>query len=79
MQENEEFIRKTEERALQIGRLLQLISMDTNAIQRHILHNSPKSIIEQYVELRNEHLDELQELMRLEGLSIQLTPLDNVA
>ena len=41
MEENQEFIKQEEQKALIIARLLQLIEMNTNTLERHHNANSP--------------------------------------
>jgi hypothetical protein len=64
MEENQEFIKQGEQKALIIARLLQLIEMNTNTLERHHNANSPLSIIQQYKDLRERYLNELAEVMQ---------------
>jgi hypothetical protein len=64
---------------LQIARLVEIIYRDNNALQRHKEAGSPTTIVEQYEELRAEHLEELRLLMAQMGLKVELTPLQNAA
>ena len=76
MEENQEFIKDGEQKALIIARLLQLIEMNTNTLKRHREANSPLSIIEQYREIRDRYLSELAEVMQGFGVSAKFMPLD---
>ena len=76
MEENQEFIKDGEQRALIIARLLQLIEMNTNTLKRHREADSPLSIIEQYREIRDRYLSELAEIMQGFGVSTKFMPLD---
>jgi hypothetical protein len=79
MEENQEFIKDGEEKALIIARLLQLIEMNTNTLKRHREADSPLSIIEQYKEIRERYLSELAEVMQGFGVKVKFTPLDLAA
>ena len=48
-------------------------------IKRHTEANSPAMIVEQYQELRDEHLEELLTLLAGSGMNIELVRLQNVA
>ena len=76
MEENQEFIKDGEQRALIIARLLQLIEMNTNTLKRHREADSPLSIIEQHREIRDRYLSELAEIMQGFGVSTKFMPLD---
>ena len=62
-----------------VARLIELIRLDIEAVKRHTEANSPAMIVEQYEELRNEHLDELRELLKDTGMTIQLLNMSNAA
>lgn len=79
MEENQEFIKQGEQKALIIARLLQLIEMNTNTLERHHNANSPLSIIEQYKDLRERYLNELAEVMQGFGVVAKFLPLDRAA
>ncbi len=79
MEENQEFIKQGEQKALIIARLLQLIEMNTNTLERHHNANSPLSIIEQYKDLRERYLNELAEVMQGFGVIAKFLPLDRAA
>ena len=79
MEENQEFIKQGEQKALIIARLLQLIEMNTNTLERHHNANSPLSIIEQYKDLRERYLNELAEVMQGFGVIAKFLPLDRGA
>ncbi|MDZ7900341.1 MAG: hypothetical protein U5N85_20235 [Arcicella sp.] len=79
MEENQEFIKNGEQKALIIARLLQLIEMNTNTLKRHREAESPLSIIEQYKEIRDRYLSELAEVMRGFGVTAKFMPLDLAA
>ena len=79
MEENQEFIKDGEQKALIIARLLQLIEMNTNTLKRHREANSPLSIIEQYKEIRDRYLSELAEVMQGFGVMAKFMPLDLAA
>ena len=79
MEENQEFIKDGEQKALIIARLLQLIEMNTNTLKRHREADSPLSIIEQYKEIRDRYLSELAEVMQEFGVSAKFMPLDLAA
>lgn len=68
-----------EEWAVRVSRLLELVAMDNDAIKMHQEGKSPALIIEQYQRLRNEHLDELRELLKDSGMTIQLINMSNAA
>ena len=68
-----------EEWAIRVSRLLELIAMDNDAIKMHQEGNSPALIVEQYQRLRNEHLEELRELLKDSGMTIQLLNISNAA
>lgn len=63
----------------QVARLMELIRLDIEAIKRHTEANSPAMIVEQYQELRDEHLEELRTLLAGSGMNIELVRLQNVA
>ena len=79
MEENQEFIKDGEQKALIIARLLQLIEMNTNTLKRHREADSPLSIIEQYKEIRDRYLNELAEIMQGFGVMAKFMPLDLAA
>jgi hypothetical protein len=79
MEENQEFIKDGEQKALIIARLLQLIEMNTNTLKRHREADSPLSIIEQYREIRERYLTELAEIMQGFGVLAKFMPLDLAA
>ena len=79
MEENQEFIKEGEQKALIIARLLQLIDMNTKTVQRHRNSDSPQTIIEQYQELRQKYLDELAEVMQGYGVGVMFTAMDRAA
>lgn len=68
-----------EEWAVRVSRLLELIAMDNDALKMHQDGKSPASIIEQYLRLRDEHLNELRELLKDSGMTIQLLNIGNAA
>jgi hypothetical protein len=68
-----------EEWAVRVSRLLELVAMDNDAIKMHKEGESPASIIEQYERLRDEHLNELRELLKDSGMTIQLLNMSNAA
>ena len=79
MEENQEFIKDGEQKALVIARLLQLIEMNTNTLKRHREADSPVSIINQYKEIRERYLSELAEVMQIFGVMAKFMPLDLAA
>jgi hypothetical protein len=79
MEENQAFIKEGEQKALIIARLLQLIEMNTNTLERHHNANSPLSIIQQYKDLRERYLNELAEVMQGFGVIAKFLPLDRAA
>ena len=79
MEENQEFIKDGEQKALVIARLLQLIEMNTNTLKRHREADSPVSIINQYKEIRERYLSELAEVMQSFGVMAKFMPLDLAA
>jgi hypothetical protein len=79
MEENQEFIKDGEQKALIIARLLQLIEMNTNTLKRHRKADSPVSIIEQYKEIREKYLSELADVMQGFGVMAKFMPLDLAA
>lgn len=58
---------------------MELIRLDIEAVKCHTEANSPATIVEQYEELRDEHLDELNALLKDSGMTIQLRNLSNAA
>jgi len=62
-----------------VARLMELIRLDIEAVKRHTEANSPAMIVEQYEELRDEHLSELRDLMKDSGMTIQLLNMSNAA
>ena len=76
--EEEEFT-TYREWGMQMARLIELIAMTNRTIQVHKEGGDSGLYIKQYEELLERHTDELQELMRVMGLAVQLTPLSNVA
>ncbi|HAK77178.1 MAG TPA: hypothetical protein DCR35_14935 [Runella sp.] len=68
-----------EEWAIRVSRLLELIAMDNDAIKMHQEGSSPALIVEQYQRLRNDHLEELRELLKDLGMTIQLLNISNAA
>jgi len=58
--------------ATRVARLMDLLSLEIRAVQRHTEGESPQIIIEQYEKLRDRRLAELRELMRGRGLTVQL-------
>lgn len=79
MEENQEFIKDGQQKAIIIARLLQLIEMNTNTLKRHYEAESPVSIIEQYREIRERYLSELAEVMQGFGIKAKFMPLDLAA
>ena len=79
MEENQESIKDSEQKALIIARLLQLIEMNTNTLKRHREADSPLSIIEQYKDIKDIYLNELAEVMQGFGVSAKFMPLDLAA
>ena len=65
--------------SIRVSRLIELIAMTNRTIQVHRKEGDSEIYIKQYEELLERHTDELQELMRVMGLAVQLTPLSNVA
>lgn len=63
-EEQEQFLRTAEERAVRIARLLELIALEKEATDRHERAASPTSIVSQYRELYHERVAELAELMQ---------------
>lgn len=51
---------------------MELIRLDIEAVKRHTEANSPAMIVEQYQELRDEHLEELRTLLAGSGINIEL-------
>lgn len=68
-------MKKYEDWAIRVSRLLELIAMDNDAITMHTEGQSPKTILEQYEELRNNHLAELSAILKEVGIAIQLLPM----
>jgi hypothetical protein len=75
----EDLIHSTEERALRIAKLLQLISMHQNSIEQHQKADSPNLIIVQYQDLLTQRIAELQEIMQEVGIEVHLNSLNNAA
>jgi len=57
-----------------VSRLVELIAMHIEAVERNTRAGSPRMIIEQYEELRDERLAELADLLNGTGLTVQFTP-----
>lgn len=70
---------ENEDWSLRVSRLLDLIKRSLEAIERHKAANSPDFIVEQYHHLRDEHLAELDELLRGSNMTIQLLNIGNAA
>lgn len=68
-----------EEWTLRVSRLLELVHRNIAAIERHKATDSPQMIVEQYEQLRDEHLLELERLLKGTGIAIQLTTIQNAA
>lgn len=64
---------------IHVSRLMELIAMTNRTIQVHKEEGDSELYIKQYEELLEKHTDELKELLKVMGLSMQLTPLSNVA
>ncbi|RFS16605.1 hypothetical protein [Emticicia sp. C21] len=64
---------------IRVSRLMELIAMTNRTIQVHREEGDSELYIKQYEEVLERHTDELQELMKVMGLAVQLTPLSNVA
>jgi len=71
METQQEFL-TDETWATRVTRLMELLSIEIRAVQRHTKAESPRLIIEQYEKLRDRRLAELTELMRGRGLTVQL-------
>lgn len=74
-----EQVLENEDWTLRVSRLLDLIKRSLEAIERHKAANSPNFIVEQYQHLRDEHLVELDELLRDSNMTIQLRNGGNAA
>lgn len=57
-----------------VSRLVELIAMHIQAVERNTQAGSPQMIVEQYEELRDERLAELAELLNGTGLTVNFTP-----
>lgn len=68
-----------EEWTLRVSRLLELVQRNIAAIERHKAAGSPQMIVEQYEQLRDEHLAELDGLLKGTGIAVQLTAIQNAA
>jgi hypothetical protein len=77
--ETEETPLTTDERAVRIARLLELISGETAAIQRHEQPGGTALEHRQWTELREEHLAELTELIQGFKPEVRLAPSDQLA
>jgi hypothetical protein len=75
----EDLLNSSEERALRIAKLLQLISLHQNSILQHQEAKSTYLIIGQYKELLTERIAELQEIMQEVGIQIHLNVLGKAA
>ncbi len=75
----EDLLTSSENRALRIAKLLQLISMHQNAVLQHQEANSNYLIVSQYRELLTERITELQQIMQEVGIEIQLNVLGKAA
>ncbi|MCY7351333.1 MAG: hypothetical protein LH606_11810 [Cytophagaceae bacterium] len=67
MEELQDIIRDTDDRGAAIARLLKLIEMDSEIIQRHRQAGENGSYVQQYEELRERNLATLAELIRESG------------
>ncbi|AYQ35665.1 hypothetical protein [Runella sp. SP2] len=70
---------ENEDWTLRVSRLLDFIKRSLEAIERHKAANSPDFIVEQYQHLLDEHLVELDELLRDSNMTIQLRNVGNAA
>lgn len=66
-----------EEWTLRVSRLLELVQRNIAAIERHKVAGSPQMIVEQYKQLRDEHLAELDGLLKNTDIDVQLTTNQN--
>lgn len=62
-----------------VSRLVELIAMHIQAVERNTRAGSPRMIVEQYEELRDERLAELADLLNGTGLTVIFTPSDRRA
>ena len=67
MEELQDIIHDTDERGAAIARLLKLIEMDSEIIQRHRQAGETGSYVRQYEELRARNLETLSKLIRESG------------
>ncbi len=77
--ETEPIALSADQRAVRVSRLIELILGETAAIQRHEQAGSTGLEHEQWTELREEHLTELNELMQGFRPEIRLAPNDQLA
>ncbi len=64
---------------IRVSRLLELIAMTNRTIQVHKEGGDSPTYIKQFEDILEGHTSELNELMEVMGLSVQLSPLGNVA
>lgn len=80
MEELEDIIRDTDERGAAIARLLKLIEMDSEIINRHRQAGESGSYVHQYEELCERNLKTLSNLIRESGyVDGELHLVDNAA
>ncbi len=73
MERQPEYIER-EEWAVRVSRLLELIAMQIQAVERNAGAGSPASITTQHERLRDRYKAELDALLNDTGLSVQFTP-----
>jgi hypothetical protein len=73
MQEIQDLILNTEQRASAVAKLFQLIEMDTEIIEQYRANGIDDGHVKQYLDLRNEHLERLAELLQVPKLNIHLS------
>jgi len=71
MERQPEYLER-EEWAVRVSRLLELIAMQIQAVERNARAGSPRSIVAQHERLRDRYKAELDDLLSDSGLTVQL-------
>ncbi len=73
MDEIQDLILNTEQRAAAVAKLFQLIEMDTEIIDQYRSNGLDDGHVAQYVELRNRNLERLAKMLHVPKLNIHLS------
>jgi hypothetical protein len=73
MEEINALILNTEQRAAAIAKLFQLIQLDTEIIEQYRANGIDDAHVKQYVEIRQNNLQKLNDLLDVPKLNIHLT------